>query len=76
MSKSPEMKKVLDHMSNEIFGNVRSVSIEDQVCVWCGEPANKFRDPISRKEFGISGFCQVCQDNTFGTEEGAGNEDV
>ena len=25
-----------------------------------------FRDELSRKEFGISGMCQKCQDETFG----------
>ena len=25
-----------------------------------------FRDALSRKEFGISGMCQKCQDETFG----------
>lgn len=24
-----------------------------------------FRDPLSRKEYGISGICQECQDKTF-----------
>lgn len=25
-----------------------------------------FRDEVSAREFGISGFCQKCQDKTFG----------
>lgn len=25
-----------------------------------------FRDAVARKEFGISGLCQSCQDETFG----------
>jgi hypothetical protein len=25
-----------------------------------------FRDELSKKEFGISGFCQSCQDDIFG----------
>jgi hypothetical protein len=29
-----------------------------------------FRDEISRKEFGISGLCQPCQDGIFGGPEG------
>lgn len=27
---------------------------------------SSFKDALSRKEFGISGFCQKCQDDTFG----------
>lgn len=35
-------------------------------CAWCGKPFGPFRDDLSRKEAGISGFCQKCQDETFG----------
>jgi len=27
-----------------------------------------FRDALSRKEYGISGLCQKCQDDVFGKE--------
>jgi len=29
----------------------------------------KFDDDISRREFKISGLCQVCQDNVFNSSE-------
>ncbi len=32
----------------------------------CGLPVEGFKDPLSRKEFGISGMCQNCQDEIFG----------
>ena len=38
-------------------------------CAWCGQAANSFRDALSKKEFGISGMCQGCQDEVFGKEE-------
>ena len=44
----------------------RKESIEQNICTWCGEPANKFSDELSQKEYSISGFCQKCQDKTFG----------
>lgn len=28
--------------------------------------ATEFRDALSRKEYGISGMCQKCQDSVFG----------
>lgn len=36
-------------------------------CPFCGKPvsADSFRDELSRKEFSISGLCQVCQDDFF-----------
>jgi len=37
-------------------------------CPSCEQPVdpNSFRDELSRKEYGISGLCQPCQDKTFG----------
>jgi hypothetical protein len=35
------------------------------LCTTCGEPCHSFRDPLSRKEYGISGMCQQCQDSVF-----------
>ena len=49
-----------------LFGRSRSLAIAGNGCVKCGESATDFRDEISRKEFGISGFCQSCQDDIFG----------
>jgi len=34
-------------------------------CVTCGGDASAFTDALSRKEYGISGMCQTCQDKTF-----------
>lgn len=38
-------------------------------CPTCGGAIGEFRDDLSRKEFGISGMCQACQDSVFGAEE-------
>jgi len=37
-------------------------------CGICFKPINQkdFRDGLSRKEYGISGMCQACQDDIFG----------
>lgn len=37
------------------------------VCSWCDKKITIFKDKLSVKEFGISGFCQSCQDITFHT---------
>lgn len=42
--------------------------VEDKKCPICTEPINEsdFKDPLSVKEFKISGMCQKCQDSVFG----------
>ena len=37
-------------------------------CPICNKEIKGFRDPRSIKEYKISGLCQECQDETFGTE--------
>jgi len=39
-------------------------------CMWCSEEVKieDFRNEISKKEYEISGFCQKCQDKTFGKD--------
>lgn len=38
-------------------------------CVMCGGPATEFKDALSKKEYGISGLCQKCQDDIFKEED-------
>ena len=41
-------------------------------CATCGKtihPNAEFKDPLSAKEFTISGMCQACQDSVFGAPE-------
>lgn len=37
------------------------------ICSICGKEIKGFKDPLSIKEYKISGMCQECQDSTFGT---------
>ena len=34
-------------------------------CVSCKDTATIFKDELSKREFGISGLCQSCQDKVF-----------
>ena len=61
-NKSPEIEAAL----KGIFGIDRVADIEADRCSWCHGPAKDFRDALSEKEYTISGFCQKCQDQTFG----------
>lgn len=68
MSKSPEMVALLDSFSMNAYGRKRSECIANKICVCCGESADRFDDLISRNEYGISGLCQSCQDDTFAVD--------
>lgn len=68
--KSENVRGNLDSLSQSIFGRPRSEALQKGICVKCGEKADKFNDQLSRREYGISGFCQKCQDDIFGGEEG------
>jgi len=63
--KSPSLEQYL----NSLTGVSRVGAITEESCVSCHEMAKSFRDDLSRKEFSISGLCQTCQDEVFGTEE-------
>lgn len=65
--KSPEMERLID--ATNPSGRRRVDSIKQDICSWCGKPATEFRDELSRNEYCISGFCQECQDKTFGMAE-------
>ncbi len=62
--KSEGIEKHLDSLTPNEKG--RRGAIKDDECTWCGKKATSFRDELSEKEYTISGFCQECQDKTFG----------
>lgn len=39
-------------------------------CPTCGKEIGAFRDALSKREFEISGMCQVCQDSIWDGGEG------
>ena len=58
-----------EDMEMQMFGRSRTVAMHNGQCVKCGEFNLEFKDEISRKEYGISGLCQCCQDIVFGSDE-------
>ena len=58
--------EAIENLLNQLAPNPRRESIIGNTCSWCGKPAEEFKDALSQKEYTISGFCQVCQDKTFG----------
>ena len=67
-NKSAAIDEMLDILSGAINPQSagRRTSILKDVCVFCLGPATGFRNKVTRKEFSISGMCQLCQDETFG----------
>lgn len=64
-TKNAPMAQFLDELSLHIHGRARSVAIAGDSCVSCGGRADKFDDEISKREYGISGLCQKCQESVF-----------
>lgn len=67
--KSEGMENLLENVAQVAFGRSRAASRKNSTCVICGGDATEFRDELSRKEYGISGMCQKCQDDVFGGGE-------
>tara|TARA_Y100001951_G_C11240879_1_gene240424 strand:- start:598 stop:810 length:213 start_codon:yes stop_codon:yes gene_type:complete len=65
-NKAPEIEAFLSSLIDSPL--TRTETIEQGICAGCGHDVlnTSFRDPLSFKEFTISGLCQQCQDDIFG----------
>lgn len=61
--KSKEMNDAI----KAIFGVDVNASVDSNECAMCKRPAVNFRDSLSAREFRISGLCQECQDDIWGS---------
>lgn len=68
MERSKEVQSFLDTFTKKAFGRSQTEAKEKNLCVFCGKEIKMedFKDQLSIKEYGISGLCQKCQDDTFG----------
>lgn len=70
--KSEKNIEILDRLSGNMAkkystnGTTRTVALKGNTCAKCGKPADEFKDDVSRAEYKISAWCQVCQDQFFG----------
>mgnify|MGYP003652979608 FL=1 len=69
MAEATKKDPSIDDMLTSVFGIDRIGSIANDKCVSCKEDATEFTDALSRKEYGISGLCQSCQDQIFGVSD-------
>ena len=60
-SKAP----LIDLMLSNLAGKSREIQLASELCMLCNGNANTFRDDISKREYAISGMCQVGQDQVF-----------
>lgn len=68
IGKNKEITALLDDFTKKTFGRTATESAQKKICVACGKPVTGFRDPLSAKEYGISGLCQSCQNKVFKEE--------
>jgi C4-type Zn-finger protein len=64
----PEVPKAKKDILEGVGMGEHVRNMEQGKCPFCGEQVDTstFKDPLSKKEFEISGLCQSCQDDTFG----------
>ena len=62
---APEIRAI----QSTIMGGDINQAIRQDVCISCHGPATEFKNDISRREFRISGMCQICQDSVFEEED-------
>ena len=65
MAEPTPKRDEIRRFQSTIAGKDVPEEIRQDRCVSCGQPAEIFRDEVSRREFRISGLCQRCQDQVF-----------
>jgi len=56
----------LDKVLTQMTGKNRYDTVRENLCMTCNGYATEFKNEKSKKEYGISGMCQDCQDSVFG----------
>lgn len=61
----------IEALLTALTGRDRVECVATLTCATCGKDAQHkaFRDPLSFKEYQLSGMCQECQDSVFGVTE-------
>ena len=64
--KNKSITTLADKMGEELYGVNPSESMSKGICIDCKEPAlSKCYQEAGKKEFYISGLCEVCFDKMF-----------
>lgn len=59
----------IEELISSFYNKSRRDTIEGDMCISCNQEAIEFEDALSRKEYSISGLCQLCQNSVFGGED-------
>ena len=59
------MKEFLNGIAKDVFGRTIEESLNNNICVQCGEDVGVFDDELSEREYNITGLCQKCQDDIY-----------
>jgi hypothetical protein len=70
MGTQTSLDDLLNALSKSAFGeNTQDLRAEGK-CIECEEPAlSKCYSDVGKREYGISGLCEVCWDNIIGDDE-------
>jgi len=62
------LEKLKDETARKAFGMTKAEAMEKGICIECRNPAteNRFYSEAGRKEYQISGMCEICFDACFG----------
>ena len=68
LPKPAQVVEQVPEVAPQTSSNVPSATedIAMGLCPTCGQKPGAFRDESGKKEYGISGMCQSCQDTVFG----------
>ena len=67
--KGPWVPRPVDTLPFAFLKVPRDTAIEMKCCARCGGEAEFFADFISEREYGITGYCQSCQDEAYAMME-------
>lgn len=70
MAVPTEKSPVTNQLISQRMGKDREATIRLGKCMTCECPdaEGTLIDPLSKKEYRISGMCQACQDSVFGSD--------
>ena len=68
-TKATDKSREVEELITLLTGKDRHNIIDRNECILCDGRAEQFRDELSLKEYQISGYCQPCQDEIFGTDK-------
>lgn len=67
-----DLNRLKGELAKEAFGITKEEAIEQAICINCRQPISTpglFYSMAGRREYAISGICEVCFDKMWGEDE-------